>query len=117
MRDLVFKNLTSDLKKRKIISCSETFDKEGLRSTIRRHFICAIKEIKDKELKRPLPSLYVLKETNTKEHREKFLCKIKGSVYVVHEGKLYIIFFMHSLRIDVTSIPEDSVNYSEEPQI
>lgn len=104
MRDLVFKNLTSEAKKRKIISSSEIFDKEGLRSIVHRHFICSVKEIASQELKRPLPSLYVLKEINTKEHKEKFLCKIKGSLYAVNNGKLYIVFFMHSLRIEVASL-------------
>lgn len=114
MRDLVFKNLTSELKKRKIISSSEVFDKDGLHNTIRRHFICVIKETKSEELKKPLSSLYVIKETSTKERNEKFFCKIKGSLYLVNEGKLYTIFFMHTLRIKVASMKESSLNYIEE---
>jgi hypothetical protein len=101
MRDMLFKNLTSNDRKRKIICSSEIMDKEGVRSIIRRHFICIVKEINDKELQRPLPYMYVLKEHNNKEQREKFFCRIKGSILAVTNGRLFIIYFMHSLKINL----------------
>jgi len=110
MRDLVFRNLTSEARKRKVIASSEVIDKEGIRSIIHRHFICVIKEITDKEIQKPLPYLHVLKEHNNKEHKEKFFCKIKGSIYAVNKDKLYLILFMHSLRITLTAIPQGLAN-------
>lgn len=108
MRDLLFKNLTSDDKKRKIITTSEVVDKEGVRSIIRRHFICMVKEINnEQEPVRPLPHLYVCKERNNKEQKEKFFCKIKGSIYAVNNDRLFLILFMHSLKISLIAIPSD----------
>jgi len=109
MRDLIFKNLTSDDKKRRIIASSETIDKQGVRSIIRRHFVCIVKEVKDGSEMRPLPYLYVLKERSSKERREKFFCRIKGSVYAVSNGRPLLILFMHSLRINLVAVPEDLI--------
>jgi hypothetical protein len=30
---------------------------------------------------------------------------MKGSIYAVSNGKLFLIFFMHSLKITLTAIP------------
>ncbi len=107
MRDLVFKNLTSDDKRRRVIISSEIADKQGVRSVIHRHFICLIKELKDSTPERPMPYLYVLKEHNNKEQREKFFCKIKGSICAVNKGRLFLILFMHSLKICLIALPQD----------
>lgn len=114
MRDLLFKNLTSVDKKRRIISSSEVIDNQGVRSIIRRHFVCMIKEVKDNQTSRPLPNIYVFKERNTKEKKEKFLCRIKGSLYALSKDKLFLVLFAHSLKIHLTALPEDSVKYNEE---
>ena len=109
MRDLLFKNLTSNDHKRRVISSSEIADKEGVRSIIRRHFICMVREVKNEGMDKPAPYLYVLKEHNSREHKEKFFCKIKGSVCAVNQGRLFLIVFMHSLRIDLLSTPQNVV--------
>jgi hypothetical protein len=102
MRDLVFRNLTSSDRTRKMISTCEVTDNEGARSIVQRHFVCIMKEVEGK-FNKPLPYLYVLKEHNTKEQREKFFCKIKGNVFIVNQGKLYNAIFMHSLKIRLFS--------------
>ena len=111
MRDLLFKNLTSDDRKRKILTSSEIMDKQGVRSIIHRHFICIVKEIKDKQVSKPKPYLYVLKEHNNREQKEKFFCRIKGSIYAINNGRLFLILFMHSLKISLTPVPQDSFKY------
>jgi hypothetical protein len=105
MRDLLFKNLTSQDKKRRIIASAEIADKQGVRSIIYRHFICILKEIEDHKIERPSPSVYVFKEHNSRQHEEKFFCRVKGSIYAVNQGKLFLILFMHSLKIDLKAIP------------
>ena len=110
MRDLLFKNLVSHDHKRKVIASSETMDKEGVRSVIRRHFICMIREINNiDDIQRPLPQLHVIKEHNEREHKERFFCKIKGSLCVMHESKTFLVVFMHSLRIDLIPSPQQLV--------
>ena len=112
MRDLLFKNLTSGDKKRRVIATSETVDKEGVRSIIRRHFVCIVKEVKYDDAHRPLSHLYVIKEHNTREQKEKFFCRIKGSVYAISSGRLFLILFAHSLKIDLATITQDLEKYS-----
>jgi len=106
MRDIFFKNRISADNKRKIIATSEINDAQGVHSVIHRHFIYILKEAKDNnKAERPLPSVHILKERNTKEHREKFTCKLKGSMYVLNNEKLFLVVFMHSLSINLTAIP------------
>ncbi|MCG8429629.1 MAG: hypothetical protein MJA29_00420 [Candidatus Omnitrophica bacterium] len=103
MRDLIFRNLTSADRCRKMISSCEVVDNDGVRSIVQRHFVCILREVKSKTKSKPDPYLYVLKEHNTKEQSEKFFCKIKGNVYIVNKGKLFLALFMHSLKIRLAS--------------
>jgi len=110
MRDLLIKNLTSEDRRRRVIASCETNDKEGMHSVIRRHFICAIKEIADIDVKdRPLPYVYVLKHRNTKEQKERFFCKIKSNILAVHEGRIFLIIFMHTLSITLAAIKKQGL--------
>ena len=113
MRDLLFKNLTSDDKKKRIIASSEIVDKQGMRSVIRRHFVCIVKEIKGKHINRPLPYVYVLKEHNRRKQREKFFYRIKGSIYAINKGRLFLILFMHSLKITLEATQRDLMRYNK----
>ena len=107
MRDLLFKNLISTNRRRKIIASSEIVEKRGMRSIIRRHFICIVKEIEDeRNIQKPLPHVHIIKEHNTKECRERFFCKIKGSLCAVNKGRLFLVIFMHSLKIDLVATPQ-----------
>ena len=110
MRDLVFKNLISSDRKKKIIATCEVADQNGIRSTIQRHFICIVKEVRDNKIERPLPYLYVLREHNNRCQCEKFFCRIKGSVYLVSHKRLFLLLYMHSLKIRLTPLPQDLAN-------
>lgn len=108
MRDLLYKNLTSSDRRRKKIASLEVVEQQGVRNTIRRHFIYLVKEVKGAQAQRPLPSIHIIKERNTREQRESFSCRIKGSMYAVHKGKLYLILFVHSLKITLVAVPQGS---------
>ena len=113
MRNLLFKNLTSEDRRRKIISSTETADKQGVRSIIRRHFVYMIKELnKGDKIKQPESAVYVLKEHNTTEQKERFFCKIKGSIFAVKNDKLFLILFIHSLKINLTPASQASQLFS-----
>lgn len=107
MRDLVFKNLTSEDKKRRVITTVEVTDQEGVHSIIQRRFICIIKEIKGAPGETPLPYVYVLKERNHQAQKERFFCRMKGSMYLVNREKVYSVAYLHSLKISLTAIPQD----------
>ena len=114
MRDLLFKNLTSQDHRRKVLASSEIVDKAGIRTIVRRHFVYFVKEVNDNKLENHSPYLFVLKERNTKQKTERFYCRMKGNIYAVCQGRLFLIQFMHSLKIKLTAIPEGLVQYSEE---
>ncbi len=110
MRDLLFKNLTSQDKQRKMISSCEITDIQGLRSIVSRHFVYIIKEARAQEAKEPAANAYIFKYRNTNQQREKFFCKIKGGFCAAHKAKLYLISFIHTLKIDVAPAPEEENN-------
>ncbi len=92
---------------------SEVVDKDGVRTIVRRHFIYYAKEIDDNQVVKHSPYLFVLKERNTKEKKEKFYCRMKGSVYAVCQGRLFFVQFMHSLKISIVAIPKETMKYCE----
>ncbi|MGA2774670.1 MAG: hypothetical protein ABSE81_01225 [Candidatus Omnitrophota bacterium] len=108
MRDLLYKNLTSDDKRRKIISSSEISDKEGVRSAIHRHFIWIVKEVSIGDVRtKPTSSIYIIKEKINRECKQRFICRIKGGLYVTVRNKVFLVMYVHSLKIylqDLTQI-------------
>jgi hypothetical protein len=114
MRDLLFKNLTSQDHRRKVLSSSEIVDNAGIRTIVRRHFIYFVREVLDNKLESHSPYLFVLKERNTRQKTERFYCRMKGNIYAACQGRLFLIQFMHSLKIKLAAVPEGSVHYREE---
>jgi hypothetical protein len=113
MRDLLFRNLTSLDRKRKILASSEIFDKSGVRTVVRRHFVYIVKEVAEGVKIQKQPSyLFVLKERKTAQRIEKFFCRMKGSVYAIANEKVYCVTFMHSLKICLSAIPDDAMKYT-----
>ncbi|MCK9429988.1 MAG: hypothetical protein M0R17_08280 [Candidatus Omnitrophica bacterium] len=108
MRDLLYKNLTSADRSRRVIASSEITDKEGVHSVVRRHFACMVRQVEKADTEKPAPYLYVLKERNTRQKCEHFFCKIKGSLLAVNKGKLFLIVFVHTLSIRLTAIEKIS---------
>lgn len=110
MRDLLYKNLTFPNRGRKVIASSEVADKEGVHSVVHRHFAYIVKPIKSTDEIKLKPYLYVLKERNTQQKRERFFCKVKGSILALNQGRLMHILFVHTLNIQLTA----SVKLSEQ---
>ncbi len=106
MRDLVFKNLTSSDKKKKIIVSSELIEYEGIRTSICRHFLCKAYVVEGQSIALPCPSLYIIKKKNTAGKSEAFYCRIKGKMYLANEDKLFLINFIHSLKIHLRAITQ-----------
>jgi len=104
MRDLLFKNLTSLDKRRKILSTTETVDKQGVRSIVRRHFIYLVREVVPGQFNPSPATVNVFKEYKNKEQTGKFFCKIKGSVYATSNGRYFMVFYSHSLKISLYSL-------------
>jgi hypothetical protein len=106
MRDLVFKNLTSRNKARRILLAKETINEEGILTKIQKHLIYDIHELKENEPQEQKASneLFITKEKNTKLKIESFFIKMKSSVYVNSNNRIFLVNFLHSLRIDLSAV-------------
>ena len=103
MRDLVFRNLTSPDRRKRVIVASETADSQGVHSVVRRHFIYLAKELKEDASFKMAPYLYALRERNTNDVRERFFCKIKGATKVAVNQKVFAVFFIHTIYVCLTT--------------
>ncbi|MFA4984871.1 MAG: hypothetical protein WC559_06195 [Candidatus Omnitrophota bacterium] len=110
MREMVLRNLKSG--SRRIIATSETGDRGGVHSSIRRHFIYIVKEVADAD-KQPEPSVHILKEHDSRRQMERFCCRVKSSIYAKYRGKIYLVLFMHSLAITLTAVSEGLAQCNE----
>ncbi|MCM8791898.1 MAG: hypothetical protein NC826_01950 [Candidatus Omnitrophica bacterium] len=100
MRQIIFKNLTSPDRRKKIIVNNELFEKSGVRTSISRHLICLVRKVNPQEkIIQPVPYLYILKECNHQKQLERFIFRFKGSIYTISGDNLYLITFLHSLKI------------------
>ena len=75
-----------------------------MRTTIRRHFICKMIEIKGALKDKPLPQVYVRRMCDHAKQQESYFCRMKASLYAKSKGKLFLVLFGHSLKIDSRSI-------------
>lgn len=113
MRELLFKNITSEDKKRKDLFVSETIEKNGITTTTQRHstYIIGgsskfntIEELA--ELKKSIGvdsnkrHIFVIKKRDTKLKKDIFVCDIVGRFFAVTGHEIYPVAFKHSFEID-----------------
>ena len=104
MKNLIFKNITSENRRQRILYSSESIEQEGIRTVVNRHLICRIRNVAQAEEFGQAPALYVIKKRNSKDNTEAFYCRIKGLMYMSAKHKLYLVSFIHSLRIQLKAI-------------
>lgn len=104
MRNLLFKNITSRDRSQRVLSSSELIEQDGLRTNVSRHLVCRVLEVAKAGGFLPSPALYVLKKRDTEFNTEAFYCQIKGKMYLAAKDKLYLVSFIHSLRIQLRAI-------------
>lgn len=99
MRNLLFKNVTSEDRRRKRLSSVEFIEQPGLHTTVNRHMVCRIVDTGKPDAALPRPTLYVFKRRDTRFNIEEFYCRIKGQMYCADQDKIYLVHFINSLRI------------------
>ncbi len=114
MRDMVFKNLTSQDHQKRDISLSEAFDLNGVRTKTQKHFTYSVHDhatlhnpkeleawVKQYASKGPqLKNLSVLKSYDSKVGEEKFEVKITGNLYILRDQDMFNIDFIQEFKID-----------------
>lgn len=116
MRELIFKNLTTQASKKRDISVKEVTERNGLvSSTTKRsiYFIRGIHKVKSKdELKSWLDKrkndsnlnkkfFHILRNCSSKNKEDKLICKMRGSFCIISGNVIYNIVFIHSIRIQI----------------
>ncbi|MDP8259551.1 MAG: hypothetical protein P9L96_00890 [Candidatus Gygaella obscura] len=102
MRDIVLRNLTSANKKRRIMTSCETINQNGVETRINRNFIYRVSEKQRLESDNvPAPKIYIYKNSDSKNQQSKFSYKVKGSMYLVNEEKVYLVNYLHSFRLNL----------------
>ena len=105
MRELLYKNLTSAQKGRKIIAISEEAEKNGFLTRTSRRFIYMVKDPVNLRSSLSTPRFYILKIHDSKKKKERFIFKAKGNFYVVNNGQVRLVYFCHSFKIDLFQLP------------
>ena len=113
MRELLFKNITSENKKRKDLYVSETVDRDGVITTTQRHstyILGGCNKFKSLEelaewkkttgLKASKRHIFIIKKRDTSLHKDMFICDVVGRFYAVSGSDIYSIAFKHSFEID-----------------
>ncbi len=101
MRELLFKNITSLEKGRKILSLTEEFSQNGIFSHVQRRFIFQVKETSNIRKRINPPQFYIFRQQDTAKKEEEIFIKIKGNLYTVNDDKFFKIAFCHSLKINI----------------
>ena len=109
MRDIVFKNLTSPDKKKRVLWASETINEDGILTKIHKYLIYMVKEVAQEEAhKTDKPEIFVFKNRNTREKTEKFQIRMKGSIYCLSQNRCFYVSFCHTLKIDLCQSPQQA---------
>lgn len=109
MRDMVFKNLTSVDKRKRVLWASETINEDGILTRIHKYLIYIITEVENAgALQTEKPQIHILKCRDTKEKTEKFQIKMKGGLYCFAKEKCFLVNFSHTLKIDLCKAPEEA---------
>ena len=84
-----------------------------MRTVIRRRFICKLIEIKTELKEKRLPEFYIYRVCNHVQLQESFSYRMKASLYLKDKGRLFLVLFGHSLKID--SRPKVPILTSKSP--
>ena len=107
MRDMVFKNLTSPDKKKRVLWASETINENGILTKIHKYLIYIVREIKKEDMRKSdKPEIYVTKNRCSKDKTEKFQIKMKGGIYCLTKEKYFFVSFCHTLKINLCQAPK-----------
>ncbi|MDP2940200.1 MAG: hypothetical protein Q8O13_08995 [Candidatus Omnitrophota bacterium] len=104
MRELLFKNLTSLEKGRKVICISDLSSKDGYLAHTQRQFIYLVRDAENIREALSNPVFYILKIHDSKQKKEKLFFKVKGNFFVVADNHIRIVYFCHSFKIELSDI-------------
>lgn len=79
----------------------EKVTEPGVCARSQRHIVYSIEEKRDPNADLGRPTLAVIKFHNSKTNIDKLFCKMKGKIFAFHDKKIYLVTFVHTLRIEL----------------
>lgn len=123
MREILYKNLTDLDSKKRDLCIREVVEKDGITARIEkrciyfvREIVC-IKDLSDMEcLKGPKETsaarkkrhFHVIRKHNSGTGEDKLICKVAGTLYTIIGQYLFCVAFIHSLKIDLSTLSAGS---------
>ncbi|NQT46534.1 MAG: hypothetical protein HQ593_03510 [Candidatus Omnitrophica bacterium] len=119
MRELIFKNLTSNDHKKRDIRVQEIIQKDDLVARTERRSIYFVRKKTHIETTEDLKTFtsdpgqihdsdkkhfFILKEHNSSNGRDMILCKVRGTMHVVVGDDIFTITFFHTYKIDMMDL-------------
>lgn len=119
MREVIFKNLTSENGRKKDTCLKEVFEKDGVLARAERRYFYFVKNVSclknDEELHQWIKeqntvhpdrkrNFHILKEHNNESGVDKLICKVLGTFYAVSNNKVYTIVFLHAFKISFSKV-------------
>jgi len=116
MRELIFKNLITPAAHKRDVSVEEIVERNGLVSSTTKRSIYFIRDShriksrgelkywidrrkKDVELNKKF--FHILREYSDRDKKDKLICKMRGSFYVISGESVYNIVFVHAVKIKI----------------
>ncbi len=114
MREIIFKNLTSEDLKKKDIFVREVCEENGVVTRTERRYFYFIKDIskikegedannwamgENRSQEAKTRHFHILKEHNDELGEERLICKVAGTFYAVIGREVYTIAFLHSFKV------------------
>ena len=116
MRELIYKNLTKPASKKRDVSVEEIVERNGIISSTKKrsiyfvrgsHHIKSKKDLEEWINKRKSDTtinrkfFHILRQYSDKDKKDKLVCKMRGSFYVVSGESVYNIVFVHAVKINI----------------
>lgn len=118
MRELLFKNITSDNKRRRDLIVSETSERNGVKTVTQRHSMYILDSCTKFNTLEELAEwkknigvnkkrhIFILKRHDTKLRKDTFICDVVGKFYAVTNQDIYAIAFKHSFEIEFSHLEQ-----------
>lgn len=122
MRELLFRNVVSQNKKRRELLLSEHLEKDNFIHHVEKKMVYIIKEalefndpldlekfLNQKEKQEIPAQTFIVRSRNTREKMDKFIHKITGDQYVVTKDKIFVLKVLRYVKKTVSRKKEEAV--------
>jgi len=99
MKHVIYKNRTSQLSHRKIVSINEFNQDKRVKTHVQKGFLYHIVPIENNDLSDHDPQIYIQKRVDNKAQMEEFCFRVKGSFVTMSSGRIVRVEFSHKLKI------------------